>query len=179
MRPHQLEACEFLFAALESPHLSSSGASAVTGAILADEMGLGKSLTSIAVMWAYVRRDKCKCVVICPASLVNNWNKELRKWLAVKVTPICVKSGAGAGDAVRSFSVGHVSMSPILIVSYEMYRTHCEAINQTKGLDVLVCDEGHRLKNAQGTRTLDAFASSTATKRLLLSGTPIQNNLGE
>ena len=80
LRPHQLTACEFLFRALETQVDDSAEASETFGAILADEMGLGKSLTAICVLWSYIRRDKCKCVIVCPSSLVNNWKKEVKRW---------------------------------------------------------------------------------------------------
>lgn len=77
MKLHQVEACEFLFQALEGKEhdVNNDAGSAIRGAILADEMGLGKTLTSISVIWAYIRRDRCKCLVVCPSGLIYNWNK--------------------------------------------------------------------------------------------------------
>ena len=46
-------------------------------ALIADEMGLGKTLTSIAVIWTFVKVVGCKAVVACPSSLVDNWEKEV------------------------------------------------------------------------------------------------------
>jgi DNA repair and recombination RAD54-like protein len=87
-------------------------------------MGLGKTLTSISVLWAFVRKGVCKGVVVCPSSLVANWQKEISKWLGTKMTPLCVKSSLGA-DAVKAiintFACGHLSgIAPALIVSYEV-----------------------------------------------------------
>ena len=59
-----------------------------------------------------------------------------------------------------------------------MYRKHCDVINDMDELKLLVLDEGHRLKNILGTQTTHAFSSCRASRRLLLTGTPIQNNLG-
>ena len=66
-----------------------------------------------------------------------------------------------------------------MVISYEMFRTYSAALNTCDCLDVLVCDEGHRLKNACGTSTTWALGNSIAMRRLVLTGTPIQNNLEE
>lgn len=60
-----------------------------------------------------------------------------------------------------------------------MFRSFAAAFNTVSALEVLVCDEGHRLKNAYGTQTSLALSNCCATRRLVLTGTPIQNNLDE
>lgn len=67
MHPHQVSGVEFLLSALEKH----------SGAVLADAMGLGKTLTSIAVLWAYVKGRRGKGIIVCPSSLVDNWRKEV------------------------------------------------------------------------------------------------------
>lgn len=63
-----------------------------SGCILADDMGLGKTLQSIAVLWTLLKQGKAKgqpavrrAVVVCPTSLVKNWEAEIDKWLKVCV----------------------------------------------------------------------------------------------
>ena len=80
---------------------------------------------------------------------------------------------------VHEFAKTHATVQPILIIGYEMFRTYAEALNTIPSLEVLVCDEGHRLKNAEGTKTIQALEKCVATRRLVLTGTPIQNNLEE
>ena len=63
--------------------------------------------------------------------------------------------------------------------SYELYRNFSDALNGIDTLDVLLCDEGHRLKNAYGTKTSTALCNCGAIRRLVLTGTPVQNNLDE
>jgi SNF2 family DNA or RNA helicase len=70
-------------------------------------------------------------------------------------------------------------MCPVLIISYEMFRKHASLLNEVPHLDVIICDEGHRLKNSGGTKTIQALSGCKATKRIVLSGTPIQNDLEE
>jgi len=43
----------------------------------ADEMGLGKTLTSLCVMWKILQNERCKAVIVCPSSLIDNWEKEV------------------------------------------------------------------------------------------------------
>ena len=70
-------------------------------------------------------------------------------------------------------------MLQVLIVSYETFRTHASSLAGQDGVcDLLICDEAHRLKNSQ-TQTTQALASLACRRRVLLSGTPMQNNLEE
>jgi SNF2 family DNA or RNA helicase len=67
----------------------------------------------------------------------------------------------------------------VLSFSYELYRNFSDALNSIPSLEVLLCDEGHRLKNVYGTKTSTALANCGAFRRLVLTGTPVQNNLDE
>ncbi len=67
----------------------------------------------------------------------------------------------------------------VLIVSYETFRLHASSLAGQEGVcDLLICDEAHRLKNSQ-TQTTRSLASLACRRRVLLSGTPMQNNLEE
>ena len=152
-----------------------------TGGILADEMGLGKSLTAIAVIYSFVHQKKCKCVIVVPSSLVDNWAIELNKWLGVKISFTIAKADPikkvkTVKEAIETFVLGN---SPCLVISYETFRSFAARINDAKNLEVIVCDEGHRLKNKSGNQTIEALSKCKAKKRLILSGTLIQNNLEE
>lgn len=85
-------------------------------------MGLGKTLTSISVLWAYVRNGGCKGVVVCPSSLIDNWEREMRQWLGVKMRPLVIRpnSSSPAETTINSFVIGHVSLTPVMILSYEV-----------------------------------------------------------
>ena len=58
-----------------------------------------------------------------------------------------------------------------------MYRKYAEKLHSVK-LGLLVCDEGHRLKNSDGNKTINALAACPTRRRVLLTGTPVQNDLG-
>lgn len=165
------------------------------GCIMADGMGLGKTLQCIALMWTLLRQGPQgkrlidKCIIVCPSSLVNNWANELVKWLgAGTLTPLAVdgkkSSLAGGGDttvadAVHSWAQakGRNIVKPVLIISYETLRRN---VDQLVGCDVglMLADEGHRLKNGDSL-TFTALNSINCPRRIILSGTPIQNDLSE
>lgn len=110
---------------------------------------------------------------------MDNWHRELKKWLGVRLNAIRVRPGAQAAADVQTFIVGHRTMSPVMIISYELFRKHAESINRVPRLEVIICDEGHRLKNVAGTQTSRALSACVARKRVVLTGSPIQNNLDE
>jgi SNF2 family DNA or RNA helicase len=148
------------------------------GAILADDMGLGKTLTAIGVLWSFLRSFQKKGVVVVPASIVQNWTYEIKRWLSVRLKTLVLKTSKDL-EVLQAFKSGHPSQTPVLIVSYELFRTHIDELNSVTQLDIIVLDEGHKfLKNA-GTKTSAALAACRATKRLVLTGTPLQNNLDE
>eukprot|EP01041_Mallomonas_annulata_P008816 gene8816-18247_t len=189
LKPHQIVAAEFLINRLRGrdptqtlPEATNdisnleqqtSSGPLVTGAILADEMGTGKTLTALSVLWTFCKYGRCKGVVVCPASLVGNWEREINRWFpsTLSRSAIIIHGGKSQGlkgsDAlVQRFVCSHPSIHPMLVTSYEMFR---ELLNTLSTLDVLICDEGHRLKNAYGTKTTIAIGNCT----------PLQNNLEE
>ena len=76
---------------------------------------------------------------------------------------------------VQSFR--HGSLYKVLIGSYEGIRKHTAAL--AGACDLLVCDEGHRLKAAAGSKTMDSLLALNCKRRIILTGTPLQNNLDE
>ncbi len=198
MRPHQASGAAFLLARLlgenvkwsdpELPVVSSDAGTAegaavntlpVTGAILADDMGMGKTLTALAVIWALVRHGRCKGVVVCPSGLIQNWKAEIQKWVPALAAKTIFVSPAKKLQQVGEFVQSKADIAPLLVVSYEVFRSMAAQLNTATTWEVLVCDEGHRLKNVKHTCTSLALGTCTAVRRLVLTGTPIQNNLDE
>lgn len=170
MREHQVAGVKFMLNCLldKSP-----------GCILADEMGLGKTLQAIAAIWLLISSNKVnKCLVITPSSLVENWSKEFRKWLRrERLDPLVANGNAGErNDVVNTFIMSQKYR--VLILSYDVFRLSHDALSECQAIDMLVCDEGHRLKNA-GVKTFTMLTSMRAKKRLVLTGTPVQNDLEE
>ena len=182
LRPHQREGVSFLYECVMGLR-GFEGA----GCILADDMGLGKTLQAIALMWTLlntsIEEDQKptvkKVVIVCPTSLVANWDAECIKWLKgkVKTTPICGDSRADAESAVKMF-LAPQSRSQVLIVSYETFRIYHERFTTESSCQLVICDEAHRLKNGE-TLTNQALAKMACKRRIMLSGTPMQNHLDE
>jgi hypothetical protein len=76
---------------------------------------------------------------------------------------------------VLDFKAGNVWK--VMVASYETLRKHTEALAGC--VDLLVCDEGHRLKAAAGSKTISALLALRCPRRILVTGTPLQNNLDE
>lgn len=179
LREHQRIGVQFLFDCLMG--LKSFDG---FGCILADDMGLGKTLQSVAAVWTLLTqggsggRPVCrKALVVCPASLVKNWGNEFDKWLGgrCKYVAVAVTGSLQVQGAFSAFKYGRDIR--VLIVSYETFRGHVQEVADA-GIDLVVCDEAHKLKNEHAATTR-CILSLPAKRRLLISGTPIQNNLDE
>lgn len=185
LRPHQIEGVQFLYRAttgLIDPKAN--------GCIMADEMGLGKTLQCIALMWTLIKQSPDagrstiqKCVIACPSSLVRNWANELVKWLGPDaIHPFAIDGKATKEELIQqirqwSIASGRAVVRPVLIVSYETLRLYVDEFGQTP-IGLLLCDEGHRLKNGES-QTFTALNGLNVQRRVILSGTPIQNDLSE
>lgn len=182
LRPHQRIGVQFLFDCVTGQKEFGG-----EGCILADDMGLGKTLMSIALIWLVLKHgfagkdgEKiCKRIVVCcPTSLVFNWNNEILKWLKGKIKCIAVgNTGSSVARDIGDFCAPRCP-APVLILSYETFRTYKKVFYAEGKCDLLICDEAHRLKNDQ-TQTSQVLAALPTLKRVLLSGTPLQNRLDE
>ncbi len=157
------------------------------GCIMADEMGLGKTLQCITLLWTLLKQGPdCKpliekAIVVSPSSLVKNWYNEIAKWLGQRVSPLAIDGGSKS-DIDRNLTgfmntYGRRPVNPILIISYETFRLHAKVLHSGE-VGLVLCDEGHRLKNSEN-QTYQALMGLKAKRRVLLSGTPIQNDLLE
>lgn len=179
---------------LETLKKSQSNNRGAYGCIMADEMGLGKTLQCIALMWTLLRQGPQgkrlidKCIIVCPSSLVNNWANELVKWLGPNtLSPLAVdgkKSSLASGatsvaEAIKIWAQaqGRNIVKPVLIISYDTLRRNVKQLQNCE-VGLLLADEGHRLKNGESL-TFTALDSINCPRRVILSGTPIQNDLSE
>ncbi|KAM5499601.1 DNA-dependent ATPase protein rad54 [Microsporum canis] len=187
LRPHQIEGVKFLYRCTTG--LVDKNAS---GCIMADGMGLGKTLQCITLMWTLLKQSPeagkstvQKAVIACPATLVGNWANELAlvKWLGKDaINPFVIDGKASKTELIsqlRQWAIasGRSVVRPVLIVSYETLRMNSDELRDTQ-IGLLLCDEGHRLKNADS-QTYVALNKLNVQKRVILSGTPIQNDLSE
>ncbi|EMP42252.1 DNA repair and recombination protein RAD54B [Chelonia mydas] len=174
LRPHQKEGIVFLYECVMGMRLSGR-----FGAILADEMGLGKTLQCISLVWTLLRQGLYGCkpiikqaLIVTPGSLVKNWKKEFQKWLgSERIKVFTVDQDNKVEEFINS------PLHAVLIISYEMLLRTLDQI-QTIEFNLLICDEGHRLKNSS-IKTATALVSLSCERRIILTGTPIQNDLQE
>ena len=188
LRPHQAEGVQFLWDCCSGRRSGASG-DPLTGCILAHSPGLGKTLQAITLIHTMLRTGPTggrgsgggggggtplikKALIVCPASLCDNWGKEFKKFLPQRLKPALLPSGGGAADAARDFVYCH--QPPVLILSYDAVRTHVQQLVQAN-IGLLVCDEGHRIKASSGNLTIDALKRFARAKRVILTGTPMQN----
>ena len=185
LRPHQVEGVKFMYRCVTGMIDEMA-----QGCIMADEMGLGKTLQCITLLWTLLKQSPDpgkstiqKAIVACPSSLVGNWANELVKWLgAGAITPFAIDGKASKEELTRqlrqwAISSGRAVTRPVIIVSYETLRLNVEELKHTQ-IGLMLCDEGHRLKNGDS-QTFSALNGLNVTRRVILSGTPIQNDLSE
>ncbi|XP_076069570.1 DNA repair and recombination protein RAD54-like okr isoform X2 [Oratosquilla oratoria] len=182
LRPHQREGVKFMYDCVIGKQIPDN-----YGCIMADEMGLGKTLQCITLMWTLLRQGpKCKptiekTIVVAPSSLVRNWYNEIHKWLKGKLNVLAIDSGSKSeiDKNLKSYmeTFGRRPVYPVLIISYETFRLHAHVLHKGE-IGMVLCDEGHRLKNCEN-QTYQALMGLNTKRRVLLSGTPIQNDLLE
>ncbi|KAJ7118732.1 SNF2 chromatin remodeling protein [Mycena epipterygia] len=153
--------------------------------ILCDDMGLGKTLQSICILSSkhFERAERHKetqtpdsvhlpSLIVCPPTLTGHWYYEVLKY-AENLRPVLYTGNARE----RTRLLSKLSTHDIVITSYEVVRND---IAQLEAMNWLYCilDEGHVIKNAK-TKLTKAVKCIRAQHRLILSGTPIQNNVLE
>lgn len=176
LRPHQKAGVQFLYECVMGLRDFNG-----QGCILADDMGLGKTLTTIALLWTLLRQNPVykdppvirKALIVCPVSLIRNWKREFKKWLGLD--RLGVLEFEDQHSRVRDFD-GRVYQ--VMIIGYERLRSVADDLNRGHPIDIVICDEGHRLKTMKS-KNAQAIESLNTKRRIILSGTPIQNDLGE
>ena len=144
------------------------------GACLADDMGLGKTIQTLAL----IQRDwqangKGPILLVCPTSVVNNWQKEAARF--TPGLPVLVHHGAGRkrGTAFKKEAGRHA----IVISSYGLLQRDVKLLREVRWSGV-VLDEAQNIKNPE-TNQARAARSLKADYRLALTGTPVENNVGD
>ena len=177
LREHQREGVKFLYECVMGMRNFEG-----QGAILADEMGLGKTLQTIALIWTLLKQNPFhgssptirKAMIVCPVTLINNWRKEFRKWLGAERLGVLVVDGSKS--KITDFTMG--KNYNVMIVGYERLRTIEDDLKKGSGIDLVVADEGHRLKTSTN-KSAQVIKSLVTPRKIILSGTPIQNDLVE
>ncbi|TDE48599.1 DEAD/DEAH box helicase [Nonomuraea mesophila] len=136
------------------------------GGVLADDMGLGKTITTLALL--VHERAQTPTLLVCPMSLIGNWQRE-----AAKFAPglrVYVHHGSGR-DATE------IEHADLVITTYGTAQRDLETLRRHEWRRV-VCDEAQAIKNS-GTLQARAVRSIPTGTRLALTGTPVENHLAE
>jgi ERCC4-related helicase len=168
LNPHQVDAALFAF---KSP-LSS-------GVILADEVGLGKTIEAGIIMAQYWAEHKRKILLIVPASLRNQWLSELSEKFYIK--SIILESKNFNSQKKKQIFNPFNQKDEVVICSYNFAARKQKEVSNINW-NLVVIDEAHRLRNVYKNSNVTGNKLKSALrgrKKLLLTATPLQNNLME
>ncbi len=144
------------------------------GACLADDMGLGKTIQTLALLQhAVVSGESRPVLLICPTSVVGNWQKEAARF--VPQLPVLVHHGVtrAKGPSFRKQAEGHA----LVLSTYALLHRDLEILKEIPWAGVIL-DEAQNIKNSE-TKQARAARSLTADYRIALTGTPVENNVGD
>ncbi|XP_053548166.1 DNA excision repair protein ERCC-6 [Bombina bombina] len=158
------------------------------GGILGDEMGLGKTIQIIAFLAGlsysrmrtrgsdYRYEGLGPSIIVCPATVMHQWVKEFHAWWPQFRVVVLHDTGTFAGKKARL--IGELGNSRgVLITSYSYVRLMQEEL-QKYNWHYIILDEGHKIRNPNAAVTL-ACKQFRTPHRIILSGSPMQNNLRE
>ncbi len=138
------------------------------GGILADDMGLGKTVQALTMLQHYkLQEGSLKAIVICPTTLIYNWENEIKKF-----TPQL--SWRIHHGSMRSRDIVELQKVNIVITTYGTLRSDIQTLMKIN-FDYVVLDESQAIKNP-ASKVTRAACLLTAKNRLCMSGTPLQNN---
>jgi len=193
LKSHQIEGIKFMWDNIVES-VGSTKEEKGRGCILSHVMGLGKTLQSVTLVETFIRNRIGRCaMIICPVNTVRNWKYELAgKWLqgVNKLKVFDVSSSKTNRDRYACLHRWQ-NMGGVLIVGFEMLRNLvqgkrikdpalregiCSLLLDTA--EVAIVDEGHRIKNDKS--GIGQVVKRLRTmRRIILTGTPLQNNLME
>ncbi|OPH58959.1 helicase [Paenibacillus ferrarius] len=143
------------------------------GACLADDMGLGKTVQFITYLLHHKSEAEQPALLICPTSVLGNWQKELARFAPELNVVLHYGKGRLSGEAFSSLLKG----TDIVLTSYTTALMDQETLQETVWSS-LCLDEAQNIKNAQNKQSA-AVRSLQAKHRIALTGTPIENRLSE
>ncbi|MCO5550257.1 hypothetical protein L7F22_003738 [Adiantum nelumboides] len=172
MRDYQLEGLSFLVSMFDNG----------VSAIFADEMGLGKTLQTIAFLGylKFERHVHGPHLVVCPLSVLSSWMKEFQHWCPELRVIRLHSSDKAERERFRREVLNDSSSFDVVVTTYEMVASqNMKMVLRSKiHWRYLILDEGHKIKNENALIT-DAVRHIYRQGLLLLTGTPLQNNLHE
>eukprot|EP00002_Diphylleia_rotans_P013024 TRINITY_DN2536_c0_g2_i1.p1 TRINITY_DN2536_c0_g2~~TRINITY_DN2536_c0_g2_i1.p1 ORF type:complete len:2293 (-),score=494.09 TRINITY_DN2536_c0_g2_i1:306-7184(-) len=155
--------------------------------ILADEMGLGKTVQSLSILNYLFEEQKIKgpFLVIAPLSTISHWQREFERWTLINC--ICYYGNPISRKIIQDMElyyrdergsiIPNIYKFNVLVTTFEIVLTDLSLFRKISWRYAVI-DEGHRLKNRES-KLLEAINSLQVEHKLLLTGTPIQNNVSE
>ena len=158
LRPYQLAGYRWL------NYLNEVG----WGGILADDMGLGKTVQALTMLEYFKKtNDKLTAVVVCPTTLIYNWQNEIKKFTPGLTAHI-------HHGSTRTRNLEELKAANIIITTYGTLRSDIQLLLKIH-FDYVVLDESQAIKNPSS-KVTKAASLLNATNRVCMSGTPLQNN---
>jgi len=176
LMPYQVEGVEWLVSLFNND----------LAGLLADEMGLGKTIQTIGLI-AFLREAKKRYgphLIICPKSVVSNWKKEIDRCFPEYAENVVVFQGSPAereelAKRIRKVITKKNRKKLIVITNYEQVHPDRNKVLHEPRWELIVVDEGHRMKNSKTVFHQTMKEHFSSRMKLLLTGTPLQNNLDE
>nr|MBA2562293.1 DEAD/DEAH box helicase [Chitinophagaceae bacterium] len=138
------------------------------GGILADDMGLGKTVQALSMLRHYsMQTGGVKAIVICPTTLIYNWENEIKKFTPQLTYYI-------HHGSMRTRDEAELQKSNVVITTYGTLRSDIQVMVKIS-FDYVILDESQAIKNP-GSKVARAACLLNAKNRLCMSGTPLQNN---
>ncbi|MBI9091721.1 MAG: DEAD/DEAH box helicase [Desulfobacterium sp.] len=138
------------------------------GGCLADDMGLGKTIQAIALLASIYPKEKRSTLIVMPKTLLFNWESELNRFAPTLSFSLFYGPSRDIATAQKS---------NIILTTYAMVRNDIENLKEER-FHMVILDESQNIKNLNA-KASKAIMLLQAGRRLALSGTPIENNLGE
>jgi transcriptional regulator ATRX len=201
LKPHQVDGIKFMWEnCYEKVEMIKKGNEG-SGCILAHCMGLGKTLQVIGLVHTLIEHSEFtttkRALIIVPKNVQQNWLNECEKWtkhLKFKLNIYQLQSDVAKGLNANSIRLNEIekwiSRGGLFVINYNMFTRLVTGKNMpskysdkyqnylTEKADLVICDEGHFLKSDKS--SLSKCVSQVKTKRrIVLTGTPLQNNLLE
>ncbi|KAM1064815.1 hypothetical protein ACFX15_019889 [Malus domestica] len=181
LKPYQLVGVNFLLLLYQK---------GIGGAILADEMGLGKTIQAITylMLLKHLNDDPGPHLIVCPASVLENWERELKKWCP-SFTVLQYHGAARSAYSKELNSLSKAGLPPpfnVILVCYSLFERHSAQQKDDRKIlkrwqwSCVLMDEAHALKDKNSYRWKNLMSvARSANQRLMLTGTPLQNDLHE
>ncbi|XP_023645518.1 switch 2 isoform X2 [Capsella rubella] len=171
---HQREGIKFLYNLYKNNH----------GGILGDDMGLGKTIQTIAFLAGVYGKDgeagdtsvleseKGPVLIICPSSIIHNWESEFSRWASF--FKVSVYHGSNRDMILEKLNARGVE---VLVTSFDTFRIQGPVLSGINW-EIVIADEAHRLKNEKS-KLYEACLEIKTKKRIGLTGTVMQNKISE